>query len=54
MLYEVITYVSPQIDNGYDIADYYAIDPAYGTMDDFETLVAMSHQKGIRIRNNFV
>lgn len=42
-------YVSPQIDNGYDIADYYAIDPAYGTMDDFETLVAMSHQKGIRI-----
>lgn len=42
-------YTSPQIDNGYDIADYYGVDPRYGTMDDFETLVALSHQKGIRI-----
>lgn len=42
-------YVSPQIDNGYDIADYYAIDPSYGTMDDFETLVACCHQKEIKI-----
>lgn len=33
-------YVSPQNDNGYDIADYYAIDPVFGTMDDFEELVA--------------
>ena len=29
-------YVSPQIDNGYDVANYTAIDPAYGTLDDFE------------------
>lgn len=32
-------YVSPQNDNGYDVADYCSIDPAYGTMDDFDDLV---------------
>ena len=42
-------YVSPQVDNGYDIADYYAIDPAYGTMADFETLLAAAHARDIRI-----
>ncbi|MBF0843286.1 alpha,alpha-phosphotrehalase, partial [Streptococcus danieliae] len=31
-------YVSPQNDNGYDIADYRAIDPRFGTMEDFEEL----------------
>lgn len=42
-------YVSPQVDNGYDIADYYAIDPAYGTMEDFEALLAAAHARDIRI-----
>jgi trehalose-6-phosphate hydrolase len=42
-------YVSPQVDNGYDIADYYAIDPAYGTMEDFEELLAAAHERDIRI-----
>ncbi|WP_312042059.1 alpha,alpha-phosphotrehalase [Erwinia sp.] len=42
-------YVSPQVDNGYDVADYYAIDPRYGTMADFEQLVAEARQRGIRI-----
>ncbi|MBV7470718.1 alpha,alpha-phosphotrehalase [Aeromonas sp. sif0611] len=42
-------YVSPQVDNGYDIADYLAIDPAYGTMEDFEALLAAAHGRGIRI-----
>lgn len=32
-------YVSPQNDNGYDIANYYQIDPKFGTMEDFEELV---------------
>ncbi|WP_339159839.1 alpha,alpha-phosphotrehalase [Paenibacillus sp. FSL W8-0186] len=32
-------YVSPQNDNGYDVADYYNIDPAFGTMEDFDELV---------------
>ncbi|TNJ12831.1 alpha,alpha-phosphotrehalase [Aeromonas veronii] len=42
-------YVSPQVDNGYDIADYLAIDPAYGTMADFEELLAAAHARDIRI-----
>ncbi|MFQ2650982.1 alpha,alpha-phosphotrehalase [Aeromonas caviae] len=42
-------YVSPQVDNGYDIADYLNIDPAYGTMTDFEALLAAAHDRGIRI-----
>jgi len=42
-------YLSPQIDNGYDVADYCAIDPIYGTMDDFDQLVVAAHQRGIRL-----
>ncbi|MFM4825883.1 alpha,alpha-phosphotrehalase [Aeromonas bivalvium] len=42
-------YVSPQVDNGYDIADYLDVDPAYGTMSDFEALLAAAHARGIRI-----
>ncbi|MEH2921004.1 alpha,alpha-phosphotrehalase [Samsonia erythrinae] len=42
-------YLSPQIDNGYDVADYCAIDPAYGTMADMEALIAQAHRRRIRI-----
>lgn len=42
-------YPSPQIDNGYDVADYCAINPDYGTMADFERLVEQAHQRGMRI-----
>ena len=43
-------YVSPQVDNGYDIADYYEIDPSYGTMaDDFDVLLKEAHQRDIKI-----
>lgn len=42
-------YLSPQVDNGYDVADYCAIDPAYGTMDDMDALIAAAHQRGIRL-----
>ncbi|WP_333499726.1 alpha,alpha-phosphotrehalase [Kluyvera sp. CHPC 1.2972] len=42
-------YVSPQVDNGYDIANYTEIDPSYGTIADFDKLVAEAHQRGIRI-----
>ncbi|MBN6066786.1 alpha,alpha-phosphotrehalase [Aggregatibacter actinomycetemcomitans] len=42
-------YVSPQIDNGYDIANYREIDPSYGTMADFEQLIAEAHKRDIRI-----
>ncbi|MCY9826531.1 alpha,alpha-phosphotrehalase [Vibrio chagasii] len=42
-------YASPMIDNGYDISDYYAINPQFGTMEDFDQLLAEAHQRGIRI-----
>ena len=42
-------YVSPQKDNGYDVADYYDIDPRYGTMDDMDKLILEASQRGILI-----
>lgn len=33
----------------YDVTDYYAIDPAYGTMEDFQTLLARAHELGIKV-----
>ena len=42
-------YPSPQVDFGYDISDYKAIDPQYGTMEDFDRLVAEGKKRGIRI-----
>ena len=40
---------SPMVDNGYDIADYCAIDPSYGTMADMEELFARAKEHNIRI-----
>ncbi len=42
-------YTSPQVDNGYDVADYRNIDPAYGTLEDFKELLDMAHGMGIRV-----
>lgn len=42
-------YVSPQKDNGYDIADYYNIDPLFGTMEDFENLLKQVHNRGMKL-----
>ena len=42
-------YVSPQADNGYDIADYYNIDPVYGDLSDMENLIAEAKKRDIRI-----
>jgi alpha-glucosidase len=47
-------YPSPGVDNGYDIADYTAIDPKYGTMDDFQNLVAEAKKRDIRIIMDYV
>jgi alpha-glucosidase len=41
-------YVSPMADGGYDVADYRAIDPAFGTLDEAETLIAEALELGIR------
>jgi alpha-glucosidase len=42
-------YPSPQVDFGYDISDYKAIDPQYGTMEDFDRLVAEAKKHQIRV-----
>lgn len=47
-------FVSPQVDNGYDVANYFAIDEKMGTMADMEDLISALHQNGIRIIMDFV
>lgn len=42
-------YQSPNDDNGYDISDYQAIMDEFGTMEDFDELLAKAHERGIRI-----
>lgn len=42
-------YASPMVDNGYDIADYCAINPVFGTLDDMDRLIAEAHSRGIGI-----
>ena len=47
-------FVSPQNDNGYDVADYCAVDPRFGTMEDAETLICAARERGIGIMLDMV
>ena len=47
-------YPSPQVDFGYDISDYRAVDPQFGTMQDFDRLIAAAKKSGIRVINDMV
>ncbi len=47
-------YASPNDDNGYDISDYQAIMPEFGTMEDFDALLARAHELGIKIMMDLV
>uniref|UniRef100_A0A336M3M6 alpha-glucosidase n=1 Tax=Culicoides sonorensis TaxID=179676 RepID=A0A336M3M6_CULSO len=47
-------FASPQRDLGYDVADFYTINPEYGNMTDFENLVKRSHELGIKLMLDFV
>ncbi len=47
-------YPSPMVDGGYDVADYRAIDPAYGTLDDARLLIREAHDHGLRVLGDIV
>lgn len=47
-------FLSPQKDNGYDVADYYRIDPSYGTMEDFDELVKEAAKREISLMLDMV
>lgn len=47
-------YPSPMADFGYDIADYRNVDPIFGTLEQFDTLVAQAHQRNLKILVDFV
>lgn len=40
---------SPKVDNGYDIANYYEVDPTYGSKADFDTFLKEAHKRGIKL-----
>ena len=47
-------FVSPQKDNGYDVADYCAVDPRFGTMEDVDTLIRAAKARGIGLMFDMV
>ncbi len=47
-------YVSPLLDDGYDIADYTAVHPDYGSIDDFKAFVDAAHQRGLKVVTDLV
>jgi maltose alpha-D-glucosyltransferase/alpha-amylase len=47
-------YPSPLRDDGYDISDYCAIHPQYGTLDDFKTFLSAAHERGLRVITELV
>ena len=42
-------YTSPMLDFGYDVSDYRNVDPMFGTLDDFRTLVGRAHELGLKV-----
>ena len=42
-------YVSPFLDGGYDVKDFFDVDPRFGTLEDFDELIRQAHEKGLSI-----
>src|SRR6266516_1393809 len=47
-------YPSPMADFGYDVSDYAGIHPLFGSLDDFDRLVAEAHSRGLRVILDYV
>src|SRR5258705_3261802 len=47
-------YPSPMLDDGYDVADYHNVYPAYGTRNDFRQFVREAHRRGLRVITELV
>ncbi len=47
-------YPSPMADFGYDVADYTDVDPLFGSLDDFDALLAAAHERGLRVLVDYV
>ena len=47
-------FLSPMNDNGYDVADYYKINPQFGTMDDMDELIRQCNKRGIGLMLDMV
>src|SRR4029077_8958684 len=47
-------YPSPQRDDGYDIADYFDVNPNFGTLDDFRALLDAAHERNLRVITELV
>lgn len=47
-------FASPQVDTGYDVSDFYIIEPDYGDMADFDALIAKANELRIRLMLDFI
>src|SRR4029450_11673905 len=47
-------YPSPMRDDGYDIADYFDVNPNFGTLDDFRAFLDAAHQRNLRVITELV
>ena len=54
MIWLYSVYKSPNVDNGYDVSDYYSVNPEFGSMADFERLVTEMHKRGLKLQMELV